>query len=37
MFEIPSKDNIEEVVVSEEVVAKNEKPIVVYRREAETA
>jgi ATP-dependent Clp protease ATP-binding subunit ClpX len=37
MYEIPSKDNIEECVISEEVVANKEKPIIVYSREAETA
>jgi ATP-dependent Clp protease ATP-binding subunit ClpX len=37
MYEIPSKDNIEECVISEEVVLNKEKPIIVYHREAETA
>ncbi len=37
MYEIPSKDNIEECVISEEVVIHKEKPIIVYQREAESA
>jgi ATP-dependent Clp protease ATP-binding subunit ClpX len=37
MYEIPSKDNIEECVISEEVVLNKEKPIIVYHREAESA
>ena len=37
MYDIPSKDNIEEVMISEEVVMNKEKPIIVYRREAESA
>ncbi|MFH1262730.1 MAG: ATP-dependent Clp protease ATP-binding subunit ClpX, partial [Pseudomonadota bacterium] len=32
MYEIPSKDNIEECVISEEVVLNKEKPIIVYQR-----
>jgi len=37
MYDIPTKDNIEEVMISEEVVMNKEKPIIVYRREAESA
>ncbi len=37
MYEVPSKDNIEECHITEEVVLKKEKPIIVYRREAESA
>ncbi len=37
MYEIPSKDNVEECVISEDVIMKKEKPIIVYQREAETA
>lgn len=37
MYDIPSRDNIEECVISEEVVLKKEKPIIVYQREAESA
>ncbi len=37
MYDIPSKDNIEECVISEEVVLKKDKPIIVYQRAAESA
>ncbi len=38
MYDIPSKDNVEECVISEDVILKKDKPIVVYQqREAETA
>lgn len=38
MYEVPSKDNVEECVISEDVIMKKDKPIVVYQqREAETA
>jgi ATP-dependent Clp protease ATP-binding subunit ClpX len=37
MYEIPSQDNIEECVISEDVVTKQEKPILVYKKEAESA
>ncbi|MEZ4703666.1 MAG: ATP-dependent Clp protease ATP-binding subunit ClpX [Bdellovibrionota bacterium] len=37
MYEIPSKDNIEECVISEDVILKKEKPIIVYQSEAEIA
>jgi ATP-dependent Clp protease ATP-binding subunit ClpX len=37
MYEVPSKNNIEECVISEEVVMHKEKPIIVYQREAESA
>ncbi len=37
MYEVPSKDNIEECVISEEVVLKKDKPIIVYQREVESA
>jgi len=33
MYEIPSQPNILEVVISEEVITKNEKPLVVYQDE----
>ena len=32
MFEIPSKENIQECVVGEEVVLKNEAPILLYEQ-----
>ncbi len=37
MYEIPNQDNIEECVISEDVVVKDEKPILVYKKEAESA
>ena len=37
MYEMPSQPNIKEVVVSEEVVTRNEAPIVVYSKAAESA
>lgn len=37
MFEVPSEPNIKEVVISEDTVNKNEKPLVVYHSQAESA
>ena len=37
MYDIPSQPNIKEVVISEEVITKNEHPIVLYQKTAETA
>lgn len=37
MYEIPSQSNIKEVVISEDVVAKGDKPLIVYEKEAELA
>lgn len=37
MYEIPTEPNIKEVVVSEDAVAKGEKPLVVYHSKAESA
>src|SRR6202008_4177199 len=37
MYDMPSQPNIKEVVVSEDVVDKNEPPIVVYTKAAESA
>ncbi len=37
MYEIPSRTNIRECVISEEVILKSEQPILVYEKEAETA
>ena len=34
MYEIPSEENVKEVVVNEEVVMNREKPLVVYEKEA---
>ncbi len=37
MYEMPSQRNIKEVVISEEVITRNEPPIVVYSKAAESA
>ena len=37
MYDIPSQPNIKEVVISEEVIAHGEQPIVLYQKAAETA
>jgi ATP-dependent Clp protease ATP-binding subunit ClpX len=37
MYEMPSQPNIKEVIVSEEVVTRNEPPIIVYSKAAESA
>ena len=37
MFEVPSDPDIKEVVVSEDTIVKNEKPLVVYQSQAESA
>jgi len=37
MYEVPSKANIKEVVVNEEVVVKGEAPLIVYEKEAEVS
>ena len=37
MYEIPSDPEIKEVVVSEDTIAKGERPLVVYHHKAETA
>jgi len=37
MFEIPSDENVEEVVISEEVVLKNEKPLLIYKSQKQAS
>jgi ATP-dependent Clp protease ATP-binding subunit ClpX len=37
MYEIPSRANVQECVISEEVILKGEQPILVYEKEAESA
>ncbi len=37
MYEIPSREDIEECVVSEEVIDQGQDPLVVYKREVESA
>ncbi len=37
MYEVPSKANIKEVVINEEVVSKGDSPLIVYEKEAEVS
>jgi ATP-dependent Clp protease ATP-binding subunit ClpX len=37
MYDMPSQINIKEVIISEEVVSRNEAPIIVYSKAAESA
>ncbi len=37
MYEVPSKRNVQEIVISEEVIEKGEPPLVVLQKEAESA
>lgn len=37
MYEIPSQTNVREVIINEDVFTKNEKPLVVYEKKAESA
>jgi ATP-dependent Clp protease ATP-binding subunit ClpX len=37
MYEIPSQSMVKEVVISEDVILRREKPIIVYEGMAETA
>ena len=37
MYEIPSKKNAREVILSEDVILKKEKPLITYEQQAETA
>jgi ATP-dependent Clp protease ATP-binding subunit ClpX len=37
MYELPSQPNIKEVIISEETILKQEKPIVLYEKQAESA
>ena len=37
MYEIPSQKGIKECVINEEIVVKNEKPILLYEKQAESA
>ena len=37
MYDIPSERNIRECIISEEVIQKNENPIILYESEAEVA
>lgn len=37
MFEVPSEPDIKEVIISEDTIAKGEKPLIVYQHQAESA
>ena len=37
MFEVPSEPDIKEVVISEDTIVKDEKPLIVYEHQAESA
>lgn len=37
MYEIPSQNNVEEIVINEETVLQKQEPIVVYQKKAESA
>ena len=37
MYEIPSQDNVEEIIISDECVLKKTAPIIVYQKRAESA
>ena len=37
MYDLPGRDNVKECIVSEEVVARKQDPILVYESEAEWA
>ena len=37
MYDVPSRRNVQEIVISEDVIDKNEPPLVVMAKEAESA
>jgi len=37
MYEIPSRDDVEECVINEEVIEQGSKPLMVLKQEAESA
>jgi ATP-dependent Clp protease ATP-binding subunit ClpX len=37
MYDLPSRDNIKECIISEEVVTRQQEPILVYENQAEWA
>ena len=37
MYDIPSKSNVKECIISEDVILKNQEPILVYENEADWA
>jgi ATP-dependent Clp protease ATP-binding subunit ClpX len=37
MYELPSQPNVEECIINEDVITKNEKPILIYEKKVENA
>jgi ATP-dependent Clp protease ATP-binding subunit ClpX len=37
MYDVPSRDDIKEVVINEDVIVKEANPVIVYEKEAESA
>jgi ATP-dependent Clp protease ATP-binding subunit ClpX len=37
MYDIPSRDDVKEVIINEDVVKKGEKPILLFESKTETA
>jgi ATP-dependent Clp protease ATP-binding subunit ClpX len=37
MYDIPSQENVKECVISEDVILKREKPLIVYENRTKTA
>jgi ATP-dependent protease Clp, ATPase subunit len=37
MFELPSRNDVEEVVVNEEVIKNSEKPLLVYHKQKQAS
>jgi ATP-dependent Clp protease ATP-binding subunit ClpX len=37
MYDVPSRRNVQEILISEDVIDRNEPPIVVLAKEAESA
>mgnify|MGYP003310457431 FL=1 len=37
MYEVPSRDDIEECVINEEVIDQGSDPLIVFKQEAESA
>jgi ATP-dependent Clp protease ATP-binding subunit ClpX len=37
MYDVPSRRNVREIVISEDVIDKKEQPLVVMQKEAESA
>ena len=37
MYEIPSEESVKEVIINEEVILRNEKPLILHEEEAQMA